>query len=112
MRHFLYDEANKRLVLTDGLWPSVELEKANRIITPNSNQARLYNSLYIWENVKLVSPNEKYLDKHVWQIKVNYEVWSLSDGGGRVKVIMEIPYADAYVMYGGAYQYNEPKKPA
>lgn len=108
MRHFLYDEVNKRLVLVDGLWPSIELEKADRFVTPNSNQARIYNSLYVWENVKIVTPNDFYLPSE--REPTYYEVWSLDgEGKKREKRIMELPPSDTIMIYGGAYQYNLPK---
>jgi hypothetical protein len=91
MRHFLYDEINNRLVLVDGLYPSIELEKSDRGITPNSKQQRIYNSLYIWEDVKLSYSNEVYYLIH------------------KDKKIIEFPIADCCIIYGGAYQYNESK---
>lgn len=100
MRHFLYDEVNKRLVLVDGLWPSIELEKADRFVTPNSNQARIYNSLYVWEGVTV---------EHPINVDVSFQIWTVGSKENKNRIVMELPSNDTCMIYGGVYQYNLPK---
>jgi len=107
MRHFLYDEENKRLVLVDGIFPSIPINGSkddSRLVTPNSNQERVFNSLYVWEKVQLRGFNlpaaMNYEDNGV-----DYMVYAIKEDRSE-SLIMILPYNDVVIILGGSYLYN------
>lgn len=109
MRHFIYDEHERRLVLVDGLYPSLNVLGANYANdgkTPNSSQERIYNALYIWEDVEVYGPHSPYKDGETY---TDYHVKFIEEHGKnneKKRLIMIIPYADCYMLFAGAYTFK------
>lgn len=99
MKYFLYDEKNKRLVLVDEIFPTILRNTYNigPTPTPNSEQERIYNSKYIWENVELkrATGDTVSLDHDVYFVK-----------GSERRFLLHLPSNDCYLIYGGAYVYT------
>jgi len=103
MRNFLYDKENKRLVLVAELYPTIDtLGKWNNSssLTRNSEDGWIFNSLYVWENVKLIRANNDFST-------LDHEVYYLSKEGD--DLLMHLPSNDCYLIYGGAYLYTKSK---
>lgn len=100
MKYFLYDENNKRLALVDEIFPTIvgTVYNVSPIPTPNSNQERIYNTQYIWENVQLQRASDG--------ISMDHEVFHTKDN----KLLFHLPSNDCYLIYGGAYIYTGENK--
>lgn len=102
MKYFLYDEKNKRLVLVDEIFPTLTNRgyDTHPMPTPNNEQERIYNSKYVWENIELKEANDG--------ISLDHEAFFVKDNVR--KKILHLPSNDAYLIFGGAYEYTGKKK--
>lgn len=101
MKHFLVDEQNRRLVLVPDIYPTILLQGEDSKITRSSKQPRIFDSIYVWENVSLL-------------IDVPYEgfdhvVIKLDEKGVQTEKLMVLSANDTNLIFGGSYLYIEPK---
>lgn len=103
MRNFIYDENNHRLVLVSELFPELTVngvwqEASPHIDTRSSRQQRLYNTLYVWEDIMLQEGKADNGMDHLVS-KINED---LVENGK----LMILASNDCNIIYGGAYIYN------
>lgn len=107
MKYFINDTVNKRFVLVDEIFPTLS-DKGNwsegntTAPTRNSNQQRLYHTLYVWENVLFREAAAENGVDHVLSIA--------NDGGWEDGSLIIIPSNDCYIINKGAYLYNNQTK--
>lgn len=108
MKYFLYDEKNRRLVLVDDIYPTLDNSKrydggSNNYPTKNSKEPRIYNTLFVWHDLQLKA--------HAAENMLDHEVWYMGDPveNSEPKLVMILPSNDTYLIYGGAYLYTERK---
>lgn len=105
MKYFLYDRDNRRLVLVDDIFPSINRTTGkwtnSLSLTPSSKMGYLYNTKYVWENVKLeVGSTGGYVVHYIKE----------SEGAGLILTpLLHLPQESVCIIYGGQYVYNEPK---
>lgn len=114
MKYFLYDEENKRMVLVDEVYPTLNhdgrfdggAEGVITRLTNSSKMERLYNSLYIWEDVTIRFGRDNLIIQNVKE-----EGDKEKDTYKKIfKTILSIPYTDHYLIQSGSYVYKKPKE--
>lgn len=99
---FICDAQNDRLVLVASLWPT-RIVNGTSDMTPNSNQNRLYHSLFIWEDVIVDAPDPADIEHSSF----DYIVFKSTSDGERGNILMRLPSEETVMLYGQNYLYNE-----